>query len=206
MGVPSGAPFFVFPDIRLCNSVPQTILERVTAGDSPAVEECLQKYGGLVWSLARRLCSNYADAEDAVQEVFIEVWRHADRFDPQVASEATYITMIARRRLIDRFRRRSRELDTASIQEEMVELTSRHEQQTEIEEEAARARQFMQQLRPEQQQVLELSITHGLSQSQIAETTNLPLGTVKTHARRGLMRLRELLGADQVGTTKGGTA
>ena len=206
MGVPSGAPFFVPPDIRLCNSVPQTILERVTAGDSPAVEECLQKYGGLVWSLARRLCSNYADAEDAVQEVFIEVWRHADRFDPQVASEATYITMIARRRLIDRFRRRSRELDTASIQEEMVELTSRHEQQTEIEEEAARARQFMQQLRPEQQQVLELSITHGLSQSQIAETTNLPLGTVKTHARRGLMRLRELLGADQVGTTKGGTA
>ena len=123
--------------------------------------------------------------------------------DPQVASEATYITMIARRRLIDRFRRRSRELDTAPIQEEMVESSSRHEQQTEIEEEAARARQAMQQLRPEQRQVLELSITHGLSQSQIAEATDLPLGTVKTHARRGLLRLRELLGADQVGNKEG---
>ena len=66
--------------------------------------------------------------------------------------------------------------------------------------------QDMQQLRPEQRQVLELSISHGLSQSQIAEATNLPLGTVKTHARRGLMRLRELLGADQVGSTKGDTA
>ena len=112
------------------------------------MDECLQKYGGLVWSIARKLCPNHADAEDAVQEVFIEVWRHAGRFDPQVASEATYITMIARRRLIDRFRRRSRQLDTASIQEEMVESTSRHEEQTEIEEEAARAREYMQQLRP----------------------------------------------------------
>lgn len=166
------------------------------------MEECLQKYGGLVWSIARKLCPSYADAEDAVQEVFIEVWRHAGRFDPGVASESTFITMISRRRLIDRLRRRGRELDTASIQEDMVESTSRHEEQTEIEEEAARAREYMQQLRPEQRQVLELSITHGLSQSQIAEATDLPLGTVKTHARRGLMRLRELLGADQVGTAK----
>jgi RNA polymerase sigma factor (sigma-70 family) len=170
------------------------------------VEEYLHEYGGLVWSIARKLCRNHADAEDAVQEVFIEVWRHAGRFDPQVASEATYIAMIARRRLIDRFRRRSRELDTAPIQEEMVESTSRHEEQTEIEEEAARARDYMQQLRPEQRQVLELSITHGLSQSQIAKATDLPLGTVKTHARRGLLRLRELLGADQVETTKGDIA
>jgi len=183
----------------------QTILERVAAGESTAVEECLQKYGGLVWSIARKLCANHADAEDAVQEVFIEVWRHAGRFDPHLASEATYITMIARRRMIDRFRRRGRELDTAPIQEEMVESTSGHEERSEIEEEAARARHYMQQLRPEQRQVLELSITHGLSQSQISETTNLPLGTVKTHARRGLLRLRELLGADQAGTTKGAT-
>jgi RNA polymerase sigma-70 factor (ECF subfamily) len=170
------------------------------------VEECLQQYGALVWSIARKLCPNHADAEDAVQEVFVEVWRHAGRFDSQVASEATYITMIARRRLIDRFRRRRRELDTSSIQEEMVESTSRHEEQTQIEEEAARAKEYMQQLRPEQRKVLELSITHGLSQSQIAETTNLPLGTVKTHARRGLQRLRELLGADQGLSTKGGKA
>ena len=88
----------------------------------------------------------------------------------------------------------------------MVESTSRHEERTEIEEEAARARQYMQKLRPEQRQVLELSITHGLSQSQIADATDLPLGTVKTHARRGLMRLRELLGADQVGAAKEDTA
>ena len=152
-------PSFSPPQVGLCNSVPQTTLERVAAGDSPAVEECLREYGGLVWSIARRLSPNHADAEDAVQEVFIEVWRHAGRFDPQVASEATYITMIARRRLIDRFRRRSRELDTTSVEEEMIESTSRHEEQTEIEEEAARARQFMQQLRPEQPSRSGLALT-----------------------------------------------
>ena len=205
-GGPKWGPLFLsLSNVRLCNTVPQTTLERVAAGDSPAVEECLQKYGGLVWSVARKLCPNHADAEDAVQETFIDVWRHAGRFDPHVASEATYITMIARRRLIDRFRRRSRELDTAVIQEEMVESTSRHEQQTEIKEEAARARQYMQQLRPEQRQVLELSITEGLSQSQIAETTNMPLGTVKTHARRGLIKLRELLDVDPIESSKGNT-
>ena len=200
-----GPPFFLPRNVRLCSSVPQTTLQRVAAGDAPAVTECLQKYRGLVWSVARKLCPNHADAEDAVQEVFVEVWRHAGRFDPQVASEATYVTMIARRRLIDRFRRRSREPVTASIPEEIVESTSRHEERAEIEEEAARARRYLQQLRPEQRQVLELSITHGLSQTQIAEATNLPLGTVKTHARRGLLRLRELLGADPVGSTKGDT-
>ena len=79
-----------------------------------------------------------------------------------------------------------------------------HEKWTEISEEAARAREHMQQLRPEERQVLELSINHGLSQSQIAETTNLPLGTVKTHTRRGLIRLRELLGVNLAGGVAGG--
>ncbi len=182
----------------------QTTLERVAAGDAAAVEECLQQYGGLVWSLARRFSASHADAEDAVQEIFVEVWRTAGRFDAEIGSEATYITMIARRRLIDRYRRRTRRLDTTSILDEPVASAAGHVDQTEVSEEAARARRLMQELRPEERQVLELSINHGLSQSQIAEATNLPLGTVKTHARRGLIRLRELLGADPVGSVKGG--
>ena len=177
--------------------MPQNILERVAAGDSLAVEECLQRYGRLVWSLALRLCPNRSDAEDAVQEVFIEVWQHASRFDPQVASEATYITMIARRRLIDRLRRWDRSLDTTPIEDEIVESDSGKDRQGDIEEEITLARKCMKQLRPEQQKVLELSISQGLSQSQIAKVVNLPLGTVKTHARRGLIRLRELLDSDR---------
>ena len=204
---------FLEPPISCCITprvwellLPQTTLERIAAGEADAVEECLSNYGGLVWALARKFSANHADAEDAVQEVFIEVWRHAGRFDPEVGSEATYITTIARRRLIDRYRRRGRQPDTAPIQEELVEAPDSFVDQVELREESARAQRLMQQLRPQQRQILELSIVHGLSQSQIAETTNLPLGTVKTHARRGLLRLRELLDAAPAKDGAGGAA
>ena len=186
--------------------VSPSILPRIAAGDPAAVEECLEHFGGLVWSLARRFCKEHAEAEDAVQEIFIEIWRNAYRFDAGRGSEATYVTMIARRRLIDRYRRRSRAPDTTPVEEELVVSPSvQHVAQAEIRDEAARAREHMQRLRPEERRVLELSIDHGLSQSEIAEITEMPLGTVKTHARRGLIRLRELLGAD-VQAARGGQA
>jgi RNA polymerase sigma-70 factor (ECF subfamily) len=148
----------------------------------------------------------HEDAEDAVQDIFVEIWRSAGRFDPAIASEATYITMIARRRLIDRSRRRGRELDTATLIEESVAGRSDHEREIEVRDEAARAGEYIRQLRPEERQILDLSINEGLSQSQIAEVTNLPLGTVKTHSRRGLIRLRELLGVETAGGVKGGAS
>ena len=175
---------------------PLTILQRVAGGDAAAVDDCLETYGGLVWSLARRFCPKHEDAEDAVQDTFVDIWRNAGRFDPEVASEATYITMIARRRLIDRYRRGGRSPETSTLSEEYVSADIKHEKCVEVCEEAARARAVMRQLRPQEREVLELSVDEGMSQSQIAETMDMPLGTVKTHARRGLIRLRELLGAN----------
>ena len=84
----------------------ETILQRIAAGDAAAVDDCLRQYGGLVWSLARRFSHDHAESEDAVQEVFLDVWKSAARFDEAMGSEATFITMIARRRLIDRRRKR----------------------------------------------------------------------------------------------------
>jgi len=172
---------------------PATLLQRIAAGDPSAVEGCLAQYRGLVWSIARRFAGNHADAEDAVQEVFIDLWRHAARFDPARASESTFIGMVARRRLIDRRRRQASRPETASMTEEPLAGTSAETGRLETLEEGRRARGFMEQLRPEQRRVLELSIDEGMTQQQIAEATRLPLGTVKTHARRGLMRLRTLL-------------
>jgi RNA polymerase sigma-70 factor (ECF subfamily) len=77
-------------------------------------------------------------------------------------------------------------------------------ERSEIAEEAARARHHMQRLKPEERQVIELSVYEGLSQSQIAERMQVPLGTVKTHARRGLIRLRELLAGKHAEVAKGG--
>lgn len=89
--------------------MPSTIIQRVADGDAAAVDECLGKYSAFVWSLARRLCVRHEDVEDAVQQCFVDIWRNATKFDPGIASEATYITMIARRRLIDQYRRRMKD-------------------------------------------------------------------------------------------------
>ena len=88
----------------------EAILHRITQGDQTAVQDCLKKYGGLVWSLARRMSANTDDAEDAVQEIFIDVWKNAARFDESQSSETTFIAMIARRRLIDRLRYTNRRI------------------------------------------------------------------------------------------------
>ncbi len=171
----------------------KSILERVAAGEAAAVEECLAAYGGLVWSLVRRMCRNPIDAEDAAQEIFIDVWRNAARFDSAAGSEATFIATIARRRLIDRNRRKAREIKAASIDDAMLVPAPERDDTLERGEEAARVRAQLERLRPVERQVLELATYQGLSHAEIAEATKLPLGTVKTHARRGLQRLRALL-------------
>ncbi|NLS91543.1 MAG: sigma-70 family RNA polymerase sigma factor [Planctomycetaceae bacterium] len=180
----------------------QTILQRVAAGDSSAVDDCLAAYGALAWSLARRHCRNHADAEDAVQEAFVGIWQAAARFDPEKGTEATFVTMIVRRRLIDRHRKTGRRLETASLEEQPA-VAEKHTKQVEILEEAELVRRRMADLRPDERRVLELAISEGMSQSEIAEAMSLPLGTVKTHARRGLLRLREMLEADPVDSSTG---
>ena len=182
----------------------QTVLKRIAAGDPAAVSDCIDRYGALVWSLARRHLRQHADAEDAVQEIFIEIWRNAARFDPGIASEATFITMISRRRLIDRQRKQSRTIATQSMVEEPAACSRTHQDGVDMEEDAGRVRLFMGRLRAEERRVLELALLDGLTQSEIAEAASMPLGTVKTHARRGLMRLREMLGADLDATVPGG--
>lgn len=176
--------------------MPQTLLQRVASGDVAAVQQCIDRYGGLVWSLARRLVPRQADAEDAVQEVFIALWKSAGRFDPSVAEETTFVAMLARRRLIDRQRRLARRIDgTQSIPIEDIDVaaeTSNHHG-VDVRDEAARAADAVTQLRPEQQKVLHLAVYDGWSHQRIADHLQMPLGTVKTHVRRGLARVRELL-------------
>jgi RNA polymerase sigma-70 factor, ECF subfamily len=176
-----------------------TILERIAAGDPLAVEGCLEKYRGLVWSMARRYVANRADAEDAVQEIFIELWRHAGRFDSATASETTFIATVARRRLIDRYRQTARRPETVPLVADPPAGARSDMDRLAAIEQGQRVREMLRQLRPEQRRVLELSFDQGMSQQEIADAAKLPLGTVKTHARRGLMRLRKLLETSSAG-------
>lgn len=140
---------------------------------------------------------NGADAEDAVQEIFVEIWRNAFRFDPGIASETAFIAMIARRRLIDRRRRMARLRDRAPLDESTP--VRNDAARTELGEEAKIAARAIEDLSAEQQRVLRLSLLQGLSHEKIATATGLPLGTVKTHARRGLLRIREMLSGARTG-------
>ncbi len=150
-----------------------------------------------MWSLARRFSSTQADAEDAVQEIFLDLWKSAARFDPEVAGEATFVSMIARRRLIDRNRKVKREPKSEAIVEGDARTAEQPVGGAELSEEAQKAANALNELSQDQQRVLRLSIYHGLSHEKIAAATGMPLGTVKTHARRGLIRVRELLGTSK---------
>lgn len=170
------------------------LLTRIAAGDQSAVPACVARYGPLVWTLAQRRLKNVADAEDAVQEVFIDLWRSAKRFDPRIAKEITFVVMVARRRLIDHVRKEAcrpsaAPLDAAPQLDPGTPVGAR----IELGEEARLAADQLARLPPDAQQVLRLAIFDGLSHGEIAARTSLPLGTVKSLIRRGLDALRQHL-------------
>ena len=173
-----------------------SVLQRIASGDSAAVRECMDQYGALVWSLARRLSRTASDAEDATQEIFLDIWRSAGRFDAAQGSDKMFIAMIARRRLIDRLRKKSAEppMDPVEVLESVAWSEPGSRSETSLE--AEQAMRALKELRPEQRQVLELGLLHGLTQSEIATRLGMPLGTVKSFMRRGLIRVREFMNID----------
>jgi RNA polymerase sigma-70 factor (ECF subfamily) len=173
----------------------QSILERVAAGDQAAVKECIRVYGDLIWSLARRFLRNDADAEDAVQDIFIDLWGSSARFDRQVASEVAFVSTIARRRLIDRLRQSKRRPGMDSLDDEEFGESRQPVVLALLEEEAdvAVVERVLQAMAPEHREILSLSLYEGYSHSEIADRLKIPLGTVKTRVRRGLIHVREQL-------------
>ncbi len=177
------------------------VLTRIAAGDSRAVQDCIDRYGNLVWTIARRFTRSAAEAEDAVQEVFIDIWKSAGRFDPSRASEAAFVAMVARRRLIDHLRRTERRPQTTEMPEGF-EVPDPNQHHPEVGAEAAIAARALQQIKPEQRNVLVMSVYHGMTHAEIVEETGLPLGTVKSHIRRGLSEVRRILGTTSTSPTQ----
>jgi RNA polymerase sigma factor (sigma-70 family) len=176
----------------------QPFLQRIASGDSASVAACLDEYGGMIWGLADRYLRGFGDdLEDAVQEVFVEVWRSAGRYDPAMGGEPAFIATIAHRRLIDRQRRlqarRALQLDESAVAlEAKPAMFSAHASST---EETRRAAKAFEQLDHDEQQALWYALYRGFTHERIAEAINVPLGTVKTRIRRGLARMRGVLSA-----------
>ena len=176
-----------------------SLLARVADGEPGAVRDVLARYSALVWSLASGLSKDSHDVEDVVQDIFIDVWRSAKRYDPEVASEATYIATIARRRVIDQRRRSGRRLDPEPLEEELAPgAEDPLLRQVDIADDADQAQAVIAELTGDRRRVLELSVVTGLTHREIAADTGIPLGTVKSHIRRGLTEVTERLKARRV--------
>lgn len=178
-------------------------LVAVGRGDASRAGECLDAFAPMVRSQARRMLINSADVDDAVQDVFIELWRCAHRFDPAVASARTFVAIIARRRLIDRVRsqrarsdfQKSETLRERALERMVIDSDSHHPGSAPMFRTiASQAALAMRALPSDQQEAIRLSIGLGWTHQRISDHLQTPLGTVKSNIRRGLLRLREALG------------
>lgn len=184
------------------------LLTEVANGDQEAMRTLIKRYSGLVWSLVRRKISSQNDAEDLVQEIFADIWKSAHRYDPSIGSEDTFVAMITRRRIIDQIRRIGRSPTQVTLDAPNARTACSENEDIErfdTTPNAKRVMRVLRSLRPERRQTIELAVVHGLSHSQIAESTGMPLGTVKAHLRRGLDEVRTLLNPQLSADSKGVT-
>ncbi len=175
------------------------LLGRIARRDESALGELYDRYSGLLLALSRRIVLDSSDAEEILQEVFLQVWNQAERYDRGRSSVSTWLVLIARSRSIDRLRSRQvkdRTL-TSMQQENRGQHTSPEGMGTVLlEQRRQRLRLEMQDLPTEQRQVLELAFFKGMTQSEIAGNTGIPLGTVKTRTLLAMKKLRKALSAE----------
>ncbi len=165
-------------------------------GDPDALAEIHRRYGGVVLSYLRGALRDAGAAEDVHQEVFLEVWRRGSSFDPERASLGTWIMVIARSRAIDHLRKRIPEPhDPQGPGGALMREDEDPSQSPETLVERWRLAVLLAQLPDDEARILRMRFHEGFSQSEIAERTGIPLGTVKTYMVRGLRRLRELMEA-----------
>ncbi|MDF1658234.1 MAG: sigma-70 family RNA polymerase sigma factor [Verrucomicrobiales bacterium] len=171
------------------------LMQRVAAKDEAAFAELSEKYSALIFSTAFKVLNHYEDTEDVMAEVLNTIWKKADTYHSKKGSLVTWICTTARNRAIDRVRSVQRRSALYDRFEEKVEGEAPEKRTTGREDlYKSDARRVLQSavvsLSPEQREVIELAYFEGLTQKQIAERIDSPLGTVKARIRRGVERLR----------------
>jgi len=169
-----------------------SILARIASGESGSFELLIEKYGNLVWSIGKKFLYRQSDLEDAVQEVFIAIWKSADKYDASKAKEITFVSMIARRRFIDHLRKISKHKNLESIDDDNSGHQLYKESLLNESTDLQLVKNAIQSLDIDDQELLNLSVYQGYSHSEISKLLNIPLGTVKTRIRRNLIKLKEI--------------
>ena len=167
------------------------ILDLIAKNHPGSFEMLIEKYGNLVWSIGKKFLGNQSDLEDAVQEVMIAIWKSADKFDANKASEITFVSMIARRRFIDYLRKITKYKSEDSMDDDNNNIHLYKESILNEETDLALVKSAIEDLDTDDQELLNLSVYQGYSHSEISEILDIPLGTVKTRIRRNLMKLKD---------------
>ncbi|MBL8952069.1 MAG: sigma-70 family RNA polymerase sigma factor [Myxococcaceae bacterium] len=170
--------------------------DRVARGDARALERLFNEFAGLARAVALKVLKDEAEADELVQEAFVEVWRRSTHFQPERAAFSTWLSTIVRTRAIDRLRSRGRADRSSEVAARgEAELTETVSALLRAERDARRVRKHLANLDTDHRQVLELAYYEGLSHQDIAERTGLPLGTVKGRVRAAMKRLHEAVSA-----------
>lgn len=175
------------------------LMQAIAEGDESAIDRLYERFGTFVFRSVRQSLSGHAEAEDAVQEIFVRLWRTAERYDPSRAKLVTWVMLISKRHAIDRLRRKQVRPNNLSLE---GDPTDRRGGSTPgvLSEERDERRQILldriQELPALQQEVLTRAYLQGFTLREVAEQLDAPLGTVKSALSRGLSRLRDRLAGD----------
>ncbi|NJK62220.1 MAG: sigma-70 family RNA polymerase sigma factor [Synechococcaceae cyanobacterium SM2_3_1] len=181
-----------FPNLQP-DATDRELVQLLQAGRSSALTILYKRYSRLVYTLAMRILQNSQEAEDLTQEIFVTFWQK-NNFDATRGSLSSYLCLLTRSRALDR--KRSEGSYHRFLQRYQRGETSRPRmpfEQVTAEEQQGQMQKALAELPESQRQILHMAYYEGLSQSEIAEQMNLPLGTVKTRSRQGLIKLRRFL-------------
>lgn len=184
-------------DREASDALQTELLRRISEQDHKAVAEFYDQVAGVLFSTAMRILRDTHDAEEVLQDVFVQVWNKAGDFDPALGTPLHWTLSITRHRCIDRLRSRQRRSRLTEQMTEEADIGSvpsnRAPEHLLSTVELTAVREAVQSLPEDQRAAIEMAFFGGLSHAEIAESLNEPLGTVKARIRRGMMKLREQL-------------
>lgn len=172
------------------------LMDGITTQQVKALDCLYERYGGLVYRMAFRILSNVEEAEDITQEIFLKLWQNSDIYQPDRASLSGFLIVMTRSRSIDKLRSRNSQHRVTQLWQATIEGDWKSDsplQKLSQQEQKEVVQSALAHLSDAERQVLEIAYYKGLSQSEIAKQTDLPLGTVKSRSRKALKKLRYAL-------------
>lgn len=188
------------------NSRDRALMQRIASKEPEALSELYDYYNKLLFGLLKSILKKTEEAEDILQEVFTTIWEKADQFDTERGSAYTWIVSLTRNKGIDRLRskvykeqkKQSTSLDDEDVFHPLYSDEHNPLENTILSDRAKRIYEALQKLSEKQRSVIQVAYFDGLSQTEISDEYDIPLGTVKTRMRDGMIKLRELLAQEMV--------